>query len=510
MGFIDNVFSKITGFFNTFIKTDFIYDKGLEDLIKEILINTSVKPVKISDIVEKYSVKNMVKIVVDRKNDVYRYIVVEPELNHEVEELVVTLYRIDPNCTSQYCISKILDRVPDPRLSEVFSSYPLETTYYYLKVSSGYGALYPLIIDPWVEEIAGSSRDNVVSIIHRKYSWFGWMDTNIPLNPREADRLVLSLARRAGKHLSLTYPIAEGLTPEGMRISLMYGEEVSRKGSSFVIRKKPPRIVTITELIDKKTITALAAAYLWLILELKGFIMVIGGMSTGKTTLLQALLTLIPPTRRVVTIEDTPELMGSTGKWDPLVERISSLGGEDSIDLFKLLKFSLRRRADYIVVGEVRGKEARLLVQASRLGHGIMATMHGDDASTVIERLMAPPISIPRPLLSNIWCIVVMDNVKGERRVRRIYEIDRGLRFHEVLDCTDRECNPSSVEELVEKSIRLQEVLGREVAEHELAQRVLMLQRLVDYGVFSPDLLGEELIRYYTDMGEEVEKETTS
>ncbi len=491
---------KIINFFKNFPsyipdRSNKIVDNNiLGDLIKSILEESSPRSVKPGEVIDEYTVRNIVKIIISKHANNYEYIVVEPLLNPQVINAVINIYLENPSCESQYCIGKTIEEIGDPELYEIYSRYPLEITYHYLKVSSGYGALYPLIIDQKIEEIAGAADDRYVSIIHRDYAWYGWMDTNIELTPREIDRIVLSLARRAGKHLSLAYPVAEGLTPEGIRVSLTFGREVSRKGSSFVLRKKPPRIITITELINNQTLSPLIAAYLWLILELKGFILIIGGMSSGKTTLLQALLTLIPPSRRVVTIEDTPEIMGSTGKWDPLIERPTVSKSEQGIDMYDLLKFSLRRRADYIVVGEVRGKEARLLVQASRLGHGILATMHGENAKSVLERLMAPPISIPKKLLSNIWVIVQMENVKGKRYIKKIYEVNDNVEFKELVDTS----NPM---QLVEASTRLSQILDPELLVQELVSRTMFLQKLVDKGMYSYDVLAEELLKYY--IGEE-------
>jgi flagellar protein FlaI len=470
-----------------------IVEDEVKNIISDTLRKTMPKPVHTGRLLEEYNVKEYVKVMIDEWRGRLRYLVVEPTLNPTVEEAVSRLFLINPECTSQYCLARAAESSGDQWLIEALGEYPAETTYYYLKVTSGYGIIYPLVIDPWVEEIAGSTGDGQVSIIHRKYTWYGWLDTNLPLTEGEADRIVLSLARRAGRHISLAQPIAEGLTPEGLRVSLTFGREVSRKGSSFTLRKRPPRIITITELIDKGVISAVAVAYLWLILELKGFILIIGGMSTGKTTMLQALLTLIPPTRRIVTIEDTPEIMGATAKWDPLVER-PSFSNTASIDLFKLLKFSLRRRADYIVVGEVRGREARLLVQASRLGHGILATMHGEDAETVLERLTAPPISIPRSLLSNIWSILLMESEGGVRRARRIYEVE-GKTVRPILDMGPN--TTPTAKQVAEKSGRLRKVMEEEEILDEIAGRAAFLQELANKGVSSPDLLGEEIVKYY-------------
>ncbi len=469
-------------------------DKAIE-LIKLLVEDIQVVKIHSLDVVDEYSIDDIVVVRIVRNNNKLQYVLSEPSLDDEIIEAIAALYLENPRCMNIACIENTLRKIRDPRIERVYAEKTLEVIYNYFKLSSGYGPLYPLTRDPHIEEIAASSEDKYISIIHRKYSWYGWMTTNIAVTPRLMDRLVLSLARIIGRHLSIAQPIAEGLTPEGLRLALTFGREVSRKGSSFVIRKKPSHPITITRLIDQNVIPAELAAYAWLILELKGSILIVGGMSTGKTTLLQALLTLIPPTRRVVTIEDTPEITGTTGLWDPLVERVSTIGDKLSINMYDLLKFSLRRRADYIVVGEVRGREARLLVQASRLGHGVLATMHANTAQSVIERLTAPPISIPKNLLSSIWAIFVMDAVNGHRHVKEVYEIDHRIRIHRVINTGKIDEPPIKI--ISENTIRLKEILEEDTIVSELASRTTFLQTLVNKGVFDIVQLGEKLIEYY-------------
>jgi len=475
-------------------------ENSLTDLVEKIIKETKIVPVKPTNIVDQYDVDETINIYINDRNGIYEYLVVEPDYDDETIHAVSRIYLENPTCGDAVCIEETLSKIGDEHLYRVFSKQPINIIYYYRKISSGYGALYPLIRDGLIEEIAASSDDQYISIIHRKYSWYGWMNTNILINQEAMDRIVLSLARRIGRHLSIAYPLAEGLTNDGLRISLTYGREVSRKGSSLVIRKKPPNPWTITKLIDAKTLSSLIASYLWLVMELRGSIMIVGGVSSGKTTLLQALLTLIPPTRRVVTIEDTPEITGSTGYWDPLVERTTGLGDSLSIDMSMLLKFSLRRRIDYLVVGEVRGVEARLLIQASRLGHGVLTTIHADDGEKALERLYSPPISIPRNLLTNIWCIVVMENDNGFRRVKGVYEVDDKLKLLNIFRYGEDGYQPHDPVAVAKSSYRLRKLLDEETLSQELADRMVYLDKLVSNGVFEINVLSEELNKYYTEI----------
>ena len=125
------------------------------------------------------------------------------------------------------------------------------------------------------------------------------------------------------------------------------------------------------------------AAYLWVCLENRASIMVLGGTAAGKTTALNALACLIRPGSKIITIEETAELNLPHENWVSLIARQSyGLGGSSvgEVALFDLVKTSMRHRPDMLIVGEVRGQEAYVLFQALATGHGGMCTMHAEDS----------------------------------------------------------------------------------------------------------------------------------
>ncbi|RLG90807.1 MAG: secretion system protein E, partial [Thermoprotei archaeon] len=140
-------------------------------------------------------------------------------------------------------------------------------------------------------------------------------------------------------------------------------------------------------------------------------------------------------------------------------------------------------------------------------GHGVLATIHGENADSVIERLVAPPISIPKNLLSSIWSIIVLENVQGHRRVKFVYEIDKKIRIHEVfrrIPGGNSGYIPRDPVELAKKTIRLAELLDEETLVSELVERASFLDRMVARGIFDLPRLGEELMKfYYEQLGEE-------
>ncbi|BAA79671.2 conserved hypothetical protein [Aeropyrum pernix K1] len=379
--------------------------------------------------------------------------------------------------------------------------------YHAEKRMSGYGRLYPLIIDGHIEEIAFEGPGRGVSVIHSLVPG-RWIDVDLKLGEDEANSLALQLARKAGRSLSLAQPLAEGLTGEGHRVAVTFSREVSRFGSSFVIRKYPEKPVTMADLVASRVLTPLQAAYLWLLVESQQFIVVSGPMGSGKTTLLQALAGLIPPFYRVITIEDTPEIRLYNRHWDSLVTR-PPLPGESmvEVDLEALLRFALRRRAEYIIVGEVRGREARLLAQAAASGHGSMTTMHGDTPEGVILRLQLEPISLPPVFLSLIGAIVMLRRLPGyggavRRRVVSITEIEGG----EAVDVFAWDpkgdlVSPDNPRDIVESSFRLREAVSRipdliTDLEAELSERAGLLEKLAGS---PPEVFHKALARFYSE-----------
>ncbi len=312
----------------------------------------------------------------------YYYLIDEPELPEELRDPLerllseAALGRLRLKDGAEHLAEQLAVRHPE--LAEVAEKqYPV-LTYYLQRSLSGYGPLYPLLKDSMIEEIAVEAPGIPVAVYHRLYS-DGWMDTNIVLTEEELDSLALSIARKAGKHLSVAMPFAEGLTEEGHRVALTFSREVSRRGSSIVIRKYPDKPLTIVDLLKSNTLSPLEAAYLWMLVEAKAFLLIVGGMASGKTSMLQALATLIPPDQRIVTLEDTPELNLPHTHWDPLVTRYTYFSETAAnVDLLALAKFALRRRSDYIIIGEVRGEEARMLAQAAATGQGSMCLEYSD------------------------------------------------------------------------------------------------------------------------------------
>jgi flagellar protein FlaI len=215
------------------------------------------------------------------------------------------------------------------------------------------------------------------------------------------------LAFLAGKQISIASPLLDASLPDGSRIQLTYGSEITRRGSTFTIRRFRVDPLTISDLIKFNTVSAEMAAYLWFAIENRASVLVSGGVASGKTTLLNCLSMFIKPEFKIVSVEDTAELNLPHENWIPSVVRIGSEKAQTGISLFDLLRAAVRQRPDYIIVGEVRGEEAYTLFQAMATGHLGMCTLHGESVESALRRLEAAPMNIPRSLLPMIDIIVV-------------------------------------------------------------------------------------------------------
>jgi len=303
--------------------------------------------------------------------------------------------------------------------------------YYIERDFVGLGKLEPIMKDPNIEDISCDGIGIPIFILHRN-SLIGSVKTNVVFNTaEELDIFVNKVAQRCGKNISVAQPLIGGTLPDGSRLQATLGTDIARKGSNFTIRKFTEKPLTPINLINLKTMDAKIAAFLWLAVEYGRSMLISGGVATGKTSLLNALSLFIKPELKIVSIEDTAELLLPHPHWVPGVARlaIAEMEGKKlgEVDLFDLLRESLRQRPDYLIVGEVRGKEAYVLFQQIATGHASMATIHADSVERLVDRLTTPPISLPANLIEALDLIIFIVRIKyGQtyiRRVNNIYEV---------------------------------------------------------------------------------------
>jgi len=368
-------------------------------------------------------------------NEPYAYIGIEASQPHTYQVCEVTLTRGEEELLKEiklrlyeivYVDFASLDRPEDflrQKVQEITRDFGISPNslnmekimYYVVRDLIGYGRLDPVLRDKKAEDISADGPGIPVFVYHQKY---GSLETNIAFNREELDSLIYKLAQRSGRHISMAKPLLDASLPNQDRLQLSIGSEVTTKGSTFTIRKFRETPFTPIDLINLGTISVEMAVYLWMAVE-NGFnILIAGGTASGKTTFLNTMSMFIPPSCKVVSIEDTREINLLHQNWIPSVTRETAERG--SIEMFDLLRTALRQRPEYLLVGEVRGREAYTLFQAMATGHITFSTFHANSVETVVKRLTKPPIDVPLMLLDSIDIVALVSMVKvGDTRARR-------------------------------------------------------------------------------------------
>jgi Flp pilus assembly CpaF family ATPase len=198
---------------------------------------------------------------------------------------------------------------------------------------------------------------------------------------------VMNVAQYVGKRVNEENPYMDARLPDGSRVAVVL-PPCSRKGASLAIRKFSKEKLKVEDLIRFDSMNEEVVAFLDICVKLRKNMIVSGGTSSGKTSLLNVISALIPNDQRILVIEDSAELQLQQDHVLPLESKPPDKHGKGEVTLRELVKASLRLRPDRIVVGEVRGGEALDLLQAMNTGHsGSMATIHASSPAQTLSRL---------------------------------------------------------------------------------------------------------------------------
>ncbi len=305
----------------------------------------------------------------------------------------------------------------------IYSADYRYVVYHLVRDKAGLGMLEPLLKDRYIEDIYCNGV-GYVFIVHKV---FGPLETSLRFSTQEElDKFIIELSERIGKPVSHARPIVDATLPDGSRINIVFGGDVSLRGSSFTIRKFSKIPMSVTEIVNLGTMDEFVAAYLWMLLleGMSGFVS--GETASGKTTTLNAITVFIRPTAKIVSIEDTAEIQLPHENW--LRELTRDTGSvETSVTMFDLLKAALRQRPNYIIVGEIRGAEGNVAFQAMQTGHPVLSTFHAASVERLVQRLTSPPINVPITHIDNLNFVVIQSAVYREgvlmRRVISVNEI---------------------------------------------------------------------------------------
>lgn len=401
---------------------------------------------------------------------------------------------------------------------------PLSTErliYYIQRDFVGFGPADVLIADPQIEDISCDGVDVPLFVFHTK---FESVKTNITFPSEESlNSFVIMLGQRCGKAVSVSSPILDGTTPEGHRVQATYSREVTTRGGSFTIRRFKEKPFTPVDLILSGSANEEMIAYFWLAAEQGESLIICGGPAAGKTSTLNAIALFIPPTSKIVSIEDTREVNLPHENWIPGATRSGSgdrgpdgkAAGE--VDMFDLVRAALRQRPNYIIVGEVRGKETYTMFQAMATGHTTYSTMHADSVKSMVNRLENPPINTPRILLSALNNVVIEIQARTEKGVvRRLKQVLEIVGFepetNELITNTVYEWDPATDKFvfkghsfLFDKIMELRNYTHDEM-DAEFQRRVAVIRYLVQGQVTDYRALWRIVAAYYKDPTEVLRK----
>jgi Type IV secretory pathway, VirB11 components, and related ATPases involved in archaeal flagella biosynthesis len=455
-------------------------------------------------------------VVRDEQGDIY-YQVDEPDLDEKqikvVDKLKKTLYYvIKPSANVDEMIQQILmhpDVKNDPNIG-----------YFIYRDVLRYGPMSPLFDDENLEDISYSGsrtgpHGDAVWVFHREFGT--WLPTNIHLTKAEADYLIQRIVLKSDKSVTLAMPIVDGITPEGYRFAVTFSSEVSLPSSTITIRKPLEEVWTLADLVYKrKTLSPLTAAAIWYILENRGVILVVGRTGTGKTTFINALMTVLPPSWKIVTVEEVPELKVIFPQWTRLVARKPTTFMEFSevieISLAKLVSYTLRIRPDFVSVGEVRTKEEiKEFIHSVASGNGGVTSLHAEDFDSLKARFNYS--GVDDSFFALVTMVVFINTYPNPERKgglrRRVQEagevllksgqaVYRQLAYYNPLkDDWNDSLIPTS-ERLLQ--IAQRNGLTQKELEEELKSRVEFLESVYERNL-SINQYKEELMRFYEARG---------
>ena len=483
------------------------------EALKEVLASRAARPVTLVDTgrgrtLETYSIGiAAVRIGVDESTGEGLYYISEPPMTGKEEALYAYVlrkltYEMRPE-EAQNILQAISSRLEEAAESlGMMGDVDLAKVGYYLnREIAGYGPIHVLILDDNIEDIKCVGVSQPVIVVHRRYGRLGWLTTNITFTNEDvlAD-FVRRLAYKGGRGISTAVPYVDAQLPPptpqhhaGMRLAATIGREITRGGSSFVIRKFPRTPLSLSDLIQRKALSSLMAAYLWYVAEQKRIFFAAGPTGSGKTTLLNAILGVLDPRLSYITIEDVFEIQLPTWRWTAMTTRRSFtiIESRYEIKVEDLIAMAMRMRPDYLIVGEVRTPEQLIgLLFSSTTGHGALTSIHAQDPDALLVRLFT--MRIERSALDLLWGCAITQPVKLpgglgiERRVVKIAEFvpgEEGVIVNEVFKWSPETdtFHPSSLEELWERSQRLQMLseslgLSKETILNDIGRRARFLE----------------------------------
>jgi pilus assembly protein CpaF len=252
--------------------------------------------------------------------------------------------------------------------------------------SNNYGELQPLLDDPSIEEIWINSPQRVFVARSGKSEL-----TNLVLTSQQVQSIMDRILLWSGRRIDLAQPFVDARLPDGSRLHITI-PEITAEHWAINIRKHLLRGKSLNDLVDLDVMDVQVSEYLVGAVIGRKNLLVSGSTQAGKTTLLNALVSSIPVTERVITIEEVFELKPKLPDCVAMQTRTSNLDGSGEISIRKLIKEALRMRPSRLIIGEIREAESLDLLIALNSGIPGMATLHANSAREAIRKLQTLPM----------------------------------------------------------------------------------------------------------------------
>ncbi len=451
-----------------------------------------------------------------------RYLVIQPRLtikdkrNFELirkllmTELSTSLVEIKTKDEAEKRLRSKIKQLIKKYSLEIATKNLSKISYYALRDFVHLGKIEPLMRDHMIEEVSCDGTGIPIYVWHRE---FESIPTNVVFRTdKELNNFCRKIAYLSGKHVSVSNPIVDSSVPDGSRINLTLGHEITKRGSTFTIRRFRADPITVIDLIKFGTMSPEIAAYLWYISEKNATMLVAGGTASGKTTALNALGSFIRPGQKIVSIEDTQELNLPHENWIPAVARQNFTDTQiGEINQFDLLRAALRQRPDIIIVGETRGREAYTLFQAMATGHGGCSSIHADSVDGTLTRLTSSPMDVPAALIANSLDLITLQlkirvGDKSVRRVIRVSEIDGidentgKIKTHDIFKWNPKtDTHEYMGNSVVFKKIKERDGDSDDKINYELTKRRQTLEWMEKNNIRDQKEVSAKIIQYYTD-----------
>jgi len=447
----------------------------------------------------------------------FQYMIFEPQFRsthgREAYEKIMgyrKLYGGGTKVTLNDLLYTVEKTAKDLSLLSEFNDNYRQFRYYIKRNILGYDVLDVMLHDDLLEDVTCSDYTQSVGVIHGNYLDRHTLRSNVFFDGKNHMLSFMErMANKANKHLSAATPIVDAQVDTWYRMSLISDDIISPKSPAISIRIKSKNPLTFYQFFNYSTISPEIIAVIWAFLDVRGTGLIIGGTGSGKTSILNALLCLLRESAKIITIEDTAEMISPQVDWLPLIVDAPAESSEYFKKFELLLNAALRQRPYMISIGEVRGATTRMLFNAISTGHSSLSSFHAYTAAGAINRIIGE-MNVHPGSFASLWFILTMGEIitKNKRLERRCisfdevyYDGDKVSLINLVhYDASMDSFVDGTIHEMIQKSKRLKLISKMDATSdiiNDLSIRVDLLKECTKQQAKTPQAILGVLSKYY-------------